>query len=119
MPKNCARKSIVGDIISVVYIVMLTDGTIVEDLRSDDEPFEFRIGSRQAIAGLDIGLRDVCVGERLRLRVPSRLAHGSKGFESLVSEANLAAKFSESENEEMLFSDCCFHEKLCSTKLQW
>ncbi|MEQ2274700.1 Peptidyl-prolyl cis-trans isomerase fkbp7, partial [Xenotaenia resolanae] len=49
--------------------------------RSDKEghPQWFVLGVGQVIKGLDIGMMDMCAGEKRKLTVPSALAFGQTG----------------------------------------
>ncbi|KAM9364616.1 peptidyl-prolyl cis-trans isomerase FKBP7 [Pholidichthys leucotaenia] len=71
-----------GDLINAHY-----DGYLVEDgsqfycSRSDKagHPQWFVLGVGQVIKGLDIGMMDMCPGEKRKITVPSALAFGEKG----------------------------------------
>ena len=47
-------------------------------------PLRFRLGHGQVITGLDQGIMQLSVGERVRLTIPSELAYGERGFPGLV-----------------------------------
>ncbi|XP_061782229.1 peptidyl-prolyl cis-trans isomerase FKBP7 [Nerophis lumbriciformis] len=78
----CERKSKKGDLMNVHY-----DGFLAEDgsqfycSRSDKagHPQWFVLGVGQVIKGLDIGMMDMCPGEKRKLTVPPALAYGVKG----------------------------------------
>ncbi|XP_015258300.1 PREDICTED: peptidyl-prolyl cis-trans isomerase FKBP7-like [Cyprinodon variegatus] len=81
-PEECGRRSRKGDLINAHY-----DGYLAEDgskfycSRHDKEghPQWFVLGVGQVIKGLDIGMMDMCAGEKRKLTVPSTLAFGTTG----------------------------------------
>ncbi|XP_061923691.1 peptidyl-prolyl cis-trans isomerase FKBP7 [Entelurus aequoreus] len=78
----CEGKSKKGDLMNVHY-----DGFLAEDgsqfycSRSDKagHPQWFVLGVGQVIKGLDIGMMDMCPGEKRKITVPPALAYGVKG----------------------------------------
>ncbi|XP_061579832.1 peptidyl-prolyl cis-trans isomerase FKBP7 [Cololabis saira] len=81
-PLQCTEKSKRGDLINAHY-----DGFLAEDgsqfycSRSDKEGHAqwFVLGVGQVIKGLDVGMMDMCPGEKRKITVPSTLAFGEKG----------------------------------------
>mgnify|MGYP001791136958 CR=1 FL=1 len=45
-----------------------------------DRTYDFTLGERQVIKGVDMGLMNMCEGEKRRLTVPSILAYGEDGY---------------------------------------
>jgi len=88
VPKNCKRKSAKGDLLVVHYTGWLAksgkkfDTTV--DVRRRYAPFEFVVGTGYVIKGWDIGLMDMCPGEKRRLTVPSSLGYGKKGLRGII-----------------------------------
>ncbi|MED6247464.1 Peptidyl-prolyl cis-trans isomerase fkbp7 [Ataeniobius toweri] len=81
-PEECSRKSKKGDLINAHYDGFLAkDGSQFYCSRSDKEghPQWFVLGVGQVIKGLDIGMMDMCAGEKRKLTVPSALAFGQTG----------------------------------------
>ncbi|MEQ2214204.1 Peptidyl-prolyl cis-trans isomerase fkbp7 [Xenoophorus captivus] len=81
-PEECSRKSKKGDLINAHYDGFLAkDGSQFYCSRSDKEghPQWFVLGVGQVIKGLDIGMIDMCAGEKRKLTVPSALAFGQTG----------------------------------------
>ncbi|MFT5733614.1 MAG: hypothetical protein ACI8WY_002294 [Planctomycetota bacterium] len=59
------------------YVAMLADGKVIDP---GTRPFTFRVGSRRAIAGWDVVVAKMRVGDSLTLMLPQELAYGpSKG----------------------------------------
>ncbi|XP_069011001.1 peptidyl-prolyl cis-trans isomerase FKBP7 [Embiotoca jacksoni] len=81
-PEECDQRSKRGDLINAHYDGYLAkDGSQFYCSRSDKEghPQWFVLGVGQVIKGLDIGMIDMCPGEKRKITVPSSLAFGEKG----------------------------------------
>ncbi|XP_029315189.1 peptidyl-prolyl cis-trans isomerase FKBP7 [Cottoperca gobio] len=81
-PEECTQKSKRGDLINVHYDGFLAkDGSQFYCSRSDKagHPQWFVLGVGQVIKGLDMGMEDMCPGEKRKITVPSVLAFGEKG----------------------------------------
>ncbi|CAI0426384.1 unnamed protein product, partial [Linum tenue] len=57
----------------------LTDGTVFDSSFERGDPIEFELGSGQVIKGWDQGLLGMCVGEKRKLKIPSKLGYGDQG----------------------------------------
>ena len=60
-------------------VQLFKDGDKFDSSRDRGTPFEFVLGKGQVIQGWDQGLRDMCVGERRKLTIPSGLGYGAAG----------------------------------------
>ncbi|XP_019728422.1 peptidyl-prolyl cis-trans isomerase FKBP7 [Hippocampus comes] len=81
-PDTCEKKSKRGDLMNVHYDGFLAkDGSQFYCSRHDKagHPQWFVLGVGQVIKGLDIGMVDMCVGEKRKITVPPALAFGEKG----------------------------------------
>ncbi|XP_026231865.1 peptidyl-prolyl cis-trans isomerase FKBP7 [Anabas testudineus] len=81
-PEQCSPKSKRGDLVNVHYDGFLAkDGSQFYCSRSDKagHPQWFVLGVGQVIKGLDIGMMDMCPGEKRKITVPPELAFGEKG----------------------------------------
>uniref|UniRef100_A0A147AXY2 peptidylprolyl isomerase n=1 Tax=Fundulus heteroclitus TaxID=8078 RepID=A0A147AXY2_FUNHE len=81
-PEECGRRAQRGDLINAHYDGFLAkDGSQFYCSRSDKQghPQWFVLGVGQIIKGLDIGIMEMCAGERRKLTVPSALAFGEAG----------------------------------------
>lgn len=81
---NCPRKAKKDDIISMHYSGKLVDGKEFDSSYSRKQPFEFKLGSGQVIAGWEQGVPGMCVGEKRKLKVPPALAYGDQGFGDII-----------------------------------
>lgn len=72
-----------GDTVAVVYKGWLTDGTLFDQTKMNEQnqlvPIGFTIGSGQVIPGWDQGIFGMKVGGKRRLIIPSQLGYGPRG----------------------------------------
>lgn len=70
-----------GDIVVVHYVGQLLDGrgTTIDNSRWHEEPFEFRLGEGDVIAGWDVCVATMRAGETARLLVGPEYAYGEEG----------------------------------------
>uniref|UniRef100_A0A3B1JLD2 peptidylprolyl isomerase n=1 Tax=Astyanax mexicanus TaxID=7994 RepID=A0A3B1JLD2_ASTMX len=81
-PENCSQKSKRGDLLNAHYDGFLQqDGSQFYCSRSAKrgEPHWFVLGVGEVIKGLDLGLKDMCPGEKRKITVPPSLAFGAQG----------------------------------------
>ncbi|XP_029386581.1 peptidyl-prolyl cis-trans isomerase FKBP7 [Echeneis naucrates] len=91
-PEECNPKSKKGDLINLHYDGFLAkDGSQFYCSRSDKagHPQWFVLGVGQAIKGLDIGITDMCPGEKRKITVPPALAFGEKGKDPVPPNATV------------------------------
>ena len=69
----------VGDTVTVHYVGTFTNGTKFDSSYDRNQPYPFRIGAGQVIAGWDQGVPGMKVGGKRRLTIPPDLAYGSQG----------------------------------------
>lgn len=71
---KCERTTTDGDTLSIHYTGRLAkSGKVFDSSRDRNEPFEFTLGKGMVIQGYEIGLKDMCVGERRKLTIPPHL----------------------------------------------
>ncbi|KAK1763297.1 hypothetical protein QBC33DRAFT_581082 [Phialemonium atrogriseum] len=75
---SCERKTKNEDIISVNYNGTLTDGTLFDSSydENDSHPFSFTLGAGEVIQGWELGLLDMCIGDRRTLTLPPQFGYG-------------------------------------------
>ena len=79
----------IGDTVTVNYVGTLTNGTKFDSSYDRNQPFTFRLGAGQVIAGWDQGVPGMRVGGRRRLTVPPSLGYGSSGYGPIPPNATL------------------------------
>jgi len=68
-----------GDVLTVRYIMWLSDGRQVDSSDAAGSPFKFTLGTGEVIQGWDEGVPGTAVGGTRRLVIPSSLAYGDRG----------------------------------------
>ena len=72
-----------GNTVQVHYTGWLTNGKKF-DSSVGGQPFKFRIGARQVIAGWEEGVTGMKVGGKRQLRIPPDLAYGKEGYPGAI-----------------------------------
>jgi FKBP-type peptidyl-prolyl cis-trans isomerase len=72
-----------GKVVTVYYVGKLTDGTIF-DKNTSGPWFSFPLGAHRVIAGWELGVAGMKVGEKRTLTIPSDLAYGKDGFPGVI-----------------------------------
>ena len=77
-PQDCiaAKK---GDQLTMEYTGTLFSTGEQFDSSVGRAPFNFQLGVGQVIAGWDQGILGMCVGEKRKLTIPSKLGYGEQG----------------------------------------
>ncbi|XP_002971423.2 peptidyl-prolyl cis-trans isomerase FKBP15-1 [Selaginella moellendorffii] len=78
-PLTCEIRAHKGDEVKVHYKGSLTDGTVFDSSYTRGDPIGFTLGQGQVIQGWDQGLLGMCVGEKRKLKIPSKLGYGDQG----------------------------------------
>ena len=81
--------AVAGDSLTVHYVGTLLDGTKIDSSYDRNQPYTFRLGAGQVIAGWDQGLPGMKVGGKRRLTIPPSLAYGSQGRAPVPPNATL------------------------------
>ncbi|MFM2295868.1 MAG: hypothetical protein RLZZ350_2281 [Verrucomicrobiota bacterium] len=73
-----------GQTVSVHYTGTFTDGKKFDSSVDRDDPFAFVLGTGQVIAGWDLGVAKMKVGDKVRLTIPPELAYGRDGYPGAI-----------------------------------
>lgn len=73
-----------GDMVQVHYTGRLDDGTVF-DSSLEREPLEFKLGSGMVIAGFDVAVSGMAVGETKTVRIPCAEAYGEHRAEMTLT----------------------------------
>lgn len=66
-----------GDLVSVHYVLSLSDGTVIQNSRDFGQPFKFTLGAGEVIPGWEQGFTGMKVGGVRTLIIPPELAYGA------------------------------------------
>ncbi|XP_001376648.4 peptidyl-prolyl cis-trans isomerase FKBP9 [Monodelphis domestica] len=78
-PTNCSVLSKKGDYLKYHYNASLLDGTRLDSTLNLGKTYNIVLGSGQVVLGMDMGLRDMCVGEKRTVVIPPHLGYGEAG----------------------------------------
>jgi FKBP-type peptidyl-prolyl cis-trans isomerase len=73
-----------GDLVTVHYTGWLTDGSKFDSSVDRDDPFQFGLGLGQVIGGWDLGVAQMCIGDKVRLTIPPHLGYGANGYPGAI-----------------------------------
>ena len=74
-----------GHTVSVHYVgVSFSTGKEFDSSWNRQQPFNFRLGAGEVIAGWDQGVAGMRVGGRRQLTIPARLAYGGRGAGGVI-----------------------------------
>jgi FKBP-type peptidyl-prolyl cis-trans isomerase FkpA len=73
-----------GEAVTVHYTGWLTDGKKFDSSVDRDEPFVFVLGAGQVIAGWDLGVATMKIGDKVKLTLPPELAYGRSGYPGAI-----------------------------------
>lgn len=78
-----------GDTLSVLYAGYLENGEVFDTNVESGQEFEFTLGAGEVIAGWEIGLVDMKVGEVRRLAIPPAFAYGENEVGPIPANSTL------------------------------
>jgi peptidylprolyl isomerase len=67
-----------GDVVSIQYKGTLDDGTVFDNSKNHDKPFQFSVGSGQVIPGFDKAVTGMKLMEEKKFTLPPSEAYGEK-----------------------------------------
>ncbi|MFM8468678.1 MAG: FKBP-type peptidyl-prolyl cis-trans isomerase [Limisphaerales bacterium] len=73
-----------GTVASVHYTGWLTNGTKFDSSVDRGEPFSFTVGMNEVIAGWDIAVLRMRVGDKVKLTIPPELGYGEGGYPGAI-----------------------------------
>jgi FKBP-type peptidyl-prolyl cis-trans isomerase len=77
-------EAVKGKSVSVHYTGTLTDGKKFDSSLDRNDPFGFKLGGGQVIAGWDEGVVGMKVGGKRKLTIPHTMAYGERGFPPVI-----------------------------------
>lgn len=73
-----------GQTVTVHYTGWLTDGKKFDSSVDRADPFSFVLGQGEVIAGWDLGVSKMKVGDKVKLTIPPDLAYGRDGYPGAI-----------------------------------
>ncbi|XP_069469333.1 peptidyl-prolyl cis-trans isomerase FKBP9 [Ambystoma mexicanum] len=83
-PTECTELSKKGDYLKYHYNATLMDGTVLDSTIDYGKTYNIVLGSGQVVLGMDMGLQNMCVGEKRTVVIPPHLGYGEAGVEGEV-----------------------------------
>lgn len=73
-----------GDTLVVHYTGRLLDGTVFDSSVEKGDPFQFNLGEGGVIQGWEKGMKDMKIGEKRKLTIPSEMGYGEFGSPPII-----------------------------------
>ncbi len=78
-----------GDLVTVNYVLWLSNGRRLDNSLDRIEPFDFTIGKSRVIQGWHEGIKGMRVGDKRFMKIPSELGYGENGRGRVPPNATL------------------------------
>lgn len=73
-----------GDLVTVHYTGWLTNGVKFDSSVDRKQPFSFTLGAGEVIAGWDLGVATMKVGDKVKLTLAPHLGYGVSGYPGAI-----------------------------------
>ncbi len=73
-----------GELVTVHYTGWFTTGEKFDSSVDRDEPFQFVLGAGMVIAGWDLGVAQMKIGDKVKLTIPPHLGYGANGYPGAI-----------------------------------
>jgi len=73
-----------GNTVTVHYTGTFTNGQKFDSSVDRDEPFSFRLGAGEVIAGWDLAVAQMKVGDKIKVTIPPEFAYGRDGYPGAI-----------------------------------
>ena len=73
-----------GETVTVHYTGRFLDGKVFDSSVPRNEPLTFVLGEKQVIAGWEIGVAKLKVGDKAKFTIPPHLAYGERGYPGAI-----------------------------------
>lgn len=83
------REAVKGALIRMHYEGTLEDGTLFDSSRQHGRPFQFVLGAKRVIQGMDQGMMGMREGGKRKLFIPSHLGYGERSMGKIPPHSNL------------------------------
>nr|AGN29631.1 FKBP-type peptidyl-prolyl cis-trans isomerase-12 [Acartia pacifica] len=83
-PGNGSTFPRAGQTVSCHYVLTLTNSKKIDSSRDRGQPFKFKIGKGEVIAGWDEGVAKMSVGQRAKLTISADMGYGAQGVPGMI-----------------------------------